>query len=62
VVQYVGYKSYVSLDAESGLITSILPTSGKATDNEQFAKLPVHDKQVGAAADVYTGAVRGRGL
>lgn len=30
VVQSLGHKSHVSLDAESGLITSILPTSGKA--------------------------------
>jgi IS5 family transposase len=55
VVQYLGYKSHVSLDAESGLITSILPTSGKAPDNEQFAKLLAHDGQVGVTADVYTG-------
>jgi IS5 family transposase len=55
VVQYLGYKSHVSLDAESGLITSILPTSGKASDNEQFAKLLAHDGQVGVTAEVYTG-------
>jgi len=54
-VQYLGYKSHVSLDAETGLITSVLPTRGKAADNEQFACLLAHDELVGVAAEVYAG-------
>jgi IS5 family transposase len=54
-VQYLGYKSHVSLNAETGLITSILPSLGKAADNQQFADLLAHDEQVGVAAEVYAG-------
>jgi IS5 family transposase len=54
-VQYLGYKSHVSMDTETGLITSILPASGKSADNEQFAKLLAHDGGIGVTADVYTG-------
>jgi len=54
-VQYLGYKSHVSLDAETGLITSILPSRGKAADNTRFARLLAHDEQVGVAAEVYAG-------
>lgn len=54
-VQYLGYKSHVSLNAETGLITSILPSLGKAPDNKQFAYLLAHDEQVGVAAEVYAG-------
>jgi IS5 family transposase len=34
-IQYLGYKSHVSLNAETGLITSIRPTRGSAADNKQ---------------------------
>ncbi len=52
---YRGYKSHVSLNAERGLITSVLPTPGHAADNVQFPALLAHDEQVGAAADIYAG-------
>jgi IS5 family transposase len=54
-IQYRGYKSHVSLNAESGLITSVVPTSGSAADNEQFPKLLAHDEQVGVDAQTYSG-------
>jgi len=53
--QYLGYKSHVSLDAETGLITTLEPTGGSAADNQQFPKLLAHDAQVGVAADTYAG-------
>jgi transposase, IS5 family len=53
--QYLGYKSHVSLNAETGLITTIEPTGGSAADNEQFPKLLDHDEQVGVAAEIYAG-------
>jgi transposase, IS5 family len=53
--QYLGYKSHVSLNAETGLITTIEPTGGSAADNEQFPKLLEHDQQVGVAAETYAG-------
>jgi IS5 family transposase len=54
-VQYLGYKSHVSLDAETGLITTIVPTAGSAADNEQFPKLLAHDEEVGVTAEIYAG-------
>ena len=49
--QYPGYKSQVSLNAETGLITTSEPTGGSAADNEQLPKLLAHDQQGGAAAE-----------
>jgi IS5 family transposase len=54
-VHYLGYKSHVSLNAETGLITTIVPTGGSAADNEQFPKLLAHDEQVGVVAEIYAG-------
>jgi transposase, IS5 family len=54
-IQYHGYKSHVSLNAGSGLITSVMPTTGKAADNVQFPHLLEHDEQVRVKASIYTG-------
>jgi len=54
-VQYLGYKSHVSLNAETGLITTIWPTRGGAADNEQFPYLLAHDEEVGVGAEIYSG-------
>jgi len=54
-VQYLGYKSHVSLNAETGLITSVLPSRGSAADNRQFAELLAHDEELGVGAKTYTG-------
>jgi IS5 family transposase len=42
-VQYLGYKSHVSVNAETGLITSLTPTGGSAPDNKQMPELLAHD-------------------
>jgi IS5 family transposase len=42
-------------NAETGLITSLTPTTGRAADNVQFPSLLAHDEQVGVNADTYTG-------
>jgi transposase, IS5 family len=55
VIQYRGYKAHVSLNAETGLITSIVPSVGRAADNLQFPYLLEHDEALGVAADTYTG-------
>jgi len=54
-LQYRGYKSHVSLNAATGLITTILPTLGRAADNEQFPHLLAHDEQLGVGASIYAG-------
>jgi IS5 family transposase len=54
-VQYLGYKSHVSVNAETGLITSLEPTGGSAADNKQLPRLLAHDAEVGAPAEIYAG-------
>jgi IS5 family transposase len=53
--QYRGYKSHVSLNAETGLVTSLVPTAGSAADNQQFPKLLAHDEAIEVKADTYSG-------
>ena len=53
--QYLGYKSHVSVNAESGLITSVVPTGGSAPDNKPVPQLLTHDAEVGAPAEIYAG-------
>jgi len=54
-VLHLGYKSHVSLNAETGLITSLAPTGGSAADNKQVPQLLAHDAEVGAPAEIYAG-------
>jgi transposase, IS5 family len=54
-IQYRGYKAHCSLNAATGLLTSVVPTSGRAADNLQFPALLAHDEALGVAADTYTG-------
>lgn len=52
-IQYKGYKSHVSLNAETGLITSVRPTLGSAADNKQFTPLLAHDEELEIDAETY---------
>lgn len=54
-LQYLGYKSHVSVNAETGLITSLRPTGGSAPDNKQVPELLAHDAEVGAPAVICAG-------
>ncbi len=53
--QYLGYKSHMSLNAETGLITSLVPTVGSAPDNKPFPKLLAHDESLEVDAEIYSG-------
>ena len=55
MVQHLGYKSHVSMNAETGLITSIVPSGCRAADDRQFGKLLAHDEEVGAGVGIYAG-------
>jgi transposase, IS5 family len=54
-IQYRGYKSHLSLNAETGLITTVHPTPGNAADNLQFPHLLAHDEAIGVPGSIYTG-------
>ncbi|RJQ41712.1 MAG: IS4/IS5 family transposase [Anaerolineaceae bacterium] len=50
---FFGYKAHVSLNAESGLITSLETTSGEAWDGQPFCSLVDHDLQQKLPVDTY---------
>jgi IS5 family transposase len=52
-IQYRSDRAHVSLNAETCLITSMVPTSGGAADNRQFPRLLEYDEANGVAADAY---------
>lgn len=54
-IQYRGYKSHISLNAETGLITTVHPTPGNAADNIQFPHLLAHDEAMAVPGSIYTG-------
>lgn len=50
---FYGYKGHVSLNAESGLITSLEVTSGEAYDGHHFGSLVDHDLKLKLPVDTY---------
>lgn len=52
---FYGYKAHISLNAESGIITAVVATTGRETDGHQFATLVEKDEQAGVEAEVYSG-------
>ena len=46
-LRYLGYKSHTSLNAETGLIPTVVPTVGGAADNEAFPRPLAHDEGIG---------------
>lgn len=52
-VIYLGYKTHVSMDAETGIVTSIKPTMGNVADNTQMPTLVEHDAAVGVPGETY---------
>jgi IS5 family transposase len=52
---FFGYKAHISVNAESGLVTAVVVTTGRETDGQQFPKLLAQDRAVGVEAKIYTG-------
>lgn len=52
---FYGYKAHVSMNAESGMITSLEATSGEAYDGHHFRSLVDHDLKQKLAVDTYAG-------
>lgn len=51
---FYGYKAHVSMNAESGIITSLEASSGEAYDGHHFCSLVDHDMKQKLAPDTYT--------
>jgi transposase, IS5 family len=52
-VMHRGYKTHVSLDVETGMVTSIKPTLGNVADNTQMPALLAHDARMGVPGETY---------
>jgi IS5 family transposase len=52
-VMHRGYKTHVSMDPETGMVTSIKPTLGNVADNTQMPALVKHDAEMGIPAETY---------
>ena len=52
---FYGYKTHLSVNAESELITSVVVTPGNKPDGQQFPELVKKDEEVGVDAGVYAG-------
>jgi IS5 family transposase len=52
---FYGYKTHLSVNAESGLITGVAATPGNETDGKQLGKLLARDEAAGVRAQVYAG-------
>ena len=52
---FFGYKAHVSLNAENGLITSLVVTSGEVYDGHYLRPLVVQDVAQGLPVEVYAG-------
>jgi IS5 family transposase len=52
---FYGYKAHISLNAESGLITSVVASTGRVSDGQQFERLVNRDEALGVKAEVYAG-------
>jgi transposase, IS5 family len=54
-VRYRGYKSHVSVNAETGVVTSLLPAQGNTADNKAFPHLLEHDLRLNLPTRAYGG-------
>lgn len=54
-IRYKGYKTHVSVNAKTGVVTSLKVTSGNKADNKQFPDLHAHDQSLGLSIRAYGG-------
>jgi IS5 family transposase len=52
-ITYLGYKTHVSMDAQTGIVTSITPTFGNTADNKEMPALIKHDAELDIPAETY---------
>jgi len=48
-------KTYVSVNAETGIVTTVVPTLGNRPDNKVFPQLLAHDEALGLPTTTYGG-------
>jgi IS5 family transposase len=53
-IKFHGYKTHVSMDTKTRVITALTTSTGNASDGEQMPQLMCLDKAVGVPAEIYT--------
>ena len=53
--KFYGYKTHMSVNAQSEIVTSIVVTAGNRYDGHQLGSLLSKDKEVGVEASIYAG-------
>jgi len=54
-VCYHGYKTHASVNAKTGIVTSVVSALGNSADNKAFPKLREHDRAMGLPTQAYGG-------
>lgn len=54
-IRYRGFKTHTSTNAETLIVTSILPALGNTADNKAFGALRKHDRELGLPVTTYAG-------
>jgi len=54
-IRYKGHKTHVSVNAETGIVTTVVPTSGNRADNKVFPQLLAHDQALELPDTTYGG-------
>jgi len=54
-IRYRGYKTHVSVNASTGIVTTVVPAKGNTADNKAFSDLRAHDRSLGLPARAYGG-------
>ncbi|MBE3143310.1 MAG: transposase [Planctomycetes bacterium] len=54
-IRYRGFKTHTSTNAETLIVTSIIPAPGDTADNKAFVALRRHDRELGLPVTTYAG-------
>jgi IS5 family transposase len=54
-IRYRGYKTHASVNAGTGLTTTVIPARGNTADNKAFAQLLEHDQSLNLPTTTYGG-------
>jgi len=54
-IRYKGYKCHVSVNAQTGLVTTVVPALGNSADNKAFPAVRAHDRLLALPTTTYGG-------
>jgi len=54
-IRYRGYKTHASVNAETGIVTTVVVTHGDYADNKAFPQLRAHDRALNLPTQAYGG-------